>query len=163
MKAIEKVDHSLHWTWSCQLQLRRLIDSTKAEWTLHEQDPVKKRKVFSRTSYDEHMFLVAACNLVRAVNLTVKDLPQLKRFIAHNEAIRLLRNIYEHWDEIRSGRRSRSVDDFRNKFPQAQFFSITYTDRGPVIAGILSLREFLVQLEELEKELLAVEAVQKKK
>jgi hypothetical protein len=149
MKAIEKVDHSLHWAWSCQLQLRRLLDSTSAEWKLSEQDPVEKRKVFSRTSYDEHMFLVAACNLVRAVDLTVKDFPQLKPFIVHSEAIRLLRNIYEHWDEIRSDGPSRSVDDFRNKFPQAQFYSITYTDRSPVIAGILSLAEFRAQLEEL--------------
>lgn len=157
MKPQEKLDYALHWVWSCKLQIDRLTESTLKEWNSNEKETVAKRKVFSRTSYDEHMLLIAARNLVRATNLTVTDFPQLNSLIAHSEAIRLLRNIYDHWDGVISGKPSTSAQEFAQKFPQGKPFSITYTSQGPVIGGVLPLHDFLNQLSELEKHLLSLE------
>lgn len=157
MTPSEKLEYVLHWVWSCSLQLQRHSESMKEERNCSLTDPVERQKIQSRIFYDAHVFVAAARNLVRAIDLAVVDYPQLADHMTHGSSIRLLRNIYEHWDEVLMGEFSTAAQEFARAFPQGNPFSIIYTSDGAFVAGTLPLSEFVRQLSELENRILALQ------
>jgi len=158
------LEDMLHWVWSSQLQIRRLIESTNAEWNSSSLDPALRRKVFSQTTFDEHIVLVAGRNLVRALDRAQEQFPALGLTDDMRACIKLLRDIYEHWDEQREAflpggpPKERSGKEFAERHPDGKPWSITYAASGLVLGGVLPLNDFLVSLDGLESALLRLEA-----
>lgn len=161
---------ALHWIWSWETQFARLRRSTKAEWQLNnERSHLKRRKVFSRTSLDEHLLLVVGRNVLRSVECLKKHLSKklIKRIVPSEtqealKALKNLRDIYEHWDEQRESfqnpniEKKRSGKAFSQKFPEGRPWSVSYDkDKNDwVMGGVLRLNKFTAQLSTLENHLL---------
>ncbi len=154
---------ALHWLWSCELQIERLAESTRIEWSGSFDTNRDARRMFSRTSLDEHLVLVVGRNLVRALEQLRKEHPDINLGDDVENIIRLLRNVYEHWDEnippfkVVSKVKNRGVRALNAAYPDARPWSITYGTDGPMIGGVLALNEFVAQLEDLERALLELE------
>ena len=150
----------LHWTWSWRLQADRLLASTNAQGG--GDDDVAKRRSFSAASYDEHMLVVAGWNLARAVRRAEELFPSI-RMTDQAKALRLLRNLYEHWDEQRvafqsdSQPKERSAREFVESFPQGHPWSITYTQDDWLLGGVVSANAILRDLKAVEREALDLE------
>jgi len=163
----EAVNDLLHWSWSTRLQLRRFGQSLRAEFKAWGARPqVRARRQFSATSYDEHAFLVAAANLEGALRRAPKavrldaQLPESWR-----RALWLLRNIHEHWDDLRASYRSKgrqlrgAAQKLRDEFPKADPWSFTF-DPGSgaiVMADVVPLESLWKQLRLLEARMLRLE------
>jgi hypothetical protein len=168
----EVINDILHWSWSTRLQLRRFRESLRAEfdaWGLRPQ--VRARRHFSGTSYDEHTFLVAAGNLDRALRRAPKEmLREIGLSESWRRALWLLRNIYEHWDELRAAYRSRggqlrgAAAKLRAEFPQADPWSFTFdpADGSIVIADVVPLGPLWKELRLLEARMLRLERRRKR-
>ena len=146
-----------HWIWSCQLQIQRLLESTAQEFSSsQEQSRLERRRICSRTSYDEHMVLVALRNLLRSLDRGTA--PLKKNLLRRSEdAIRHLRNIYEHWDEHRGVFRrgdpseyERSLKVFLESFPEGRPWSTSYSPEGLVLGNVINIRDLLDDLESIE-------------
>lgn len=163
----EAINDLLHWSWSTRLQMWRLTQSLRAEfraWNWHHG--VRRRRRFSATSCDEHLFLVAATNLdraLRAVPKTIRSTASLPE--SPRRALSLLRNIYEHWDELRKFYRSDSeasqgaARKLKSEFPKADPWSFTFdpTTGDIVLADVVALTPFVSDLRRLEHRLLQLE------
>jgi len=107
--------------------------------------------------------LVVGRNLVRALDQLRKEHPDIGLGKDVEDVIRLLRNVYEHWDEnvppfdLESKVKNRGVRALNTVRPDARPWSITYGSDGPVIGGVLALRDLVLQLEALERILLELE------
>ena len=153
----EVLNDVLHWIWSWCLQLERLVESTKLEWAGGAGS--KGRRVFSRTSYDEHALIVAGGNLARALKPAAELFPELPIDAQRLKAVRLLRNLYEHWDEQRDAFRipdvtkRRSAKDFTELFPEGRPWSISYGAEEWTLCGVLPLDALTRDLKSLEAQI----------
>lgn len=163
----EALNDLLHWIWSWRLQLARLIDSTNRQG--QGDTPTDKRRSFSRASCDEHLVLVVGRNVVRAISRAEKVFPGTDFELHEDEALSLLRNLYEHWDEQRSSfqnatiPRIRSGKEFINSFPSGKPWSITYVENDWLIGGVVPLNKVSQQLDDIEKKVLKLEEIMKNK
>lgn len=154
---------TLHWLWSLQLQIRRLAESTRLEWSGSFDTSGDPRRLFSQTSLDEHLVLVVGRNLVRALAQLRKKQPDVGLGKDVESVIHRLRDVYEHWDEnvppfdCGSKDKSRGIRALNAVYPDAKPWTITYEGDGPVIGGVLSLKDLIAQLDALECILLKLE------
>jgi len=163
----EAINDLLHWVWSTRLQISRLKRSFVTEFKLLNNGAIlKSRRSFSATSYDEHMLMVAAANLDRALKKARKyirakeQLPESPR-----RALWLLRNIYEHWDQLRkeyrqpSGPLKGAALKLKEEFPDAIPWSITFDPKtGEVtLADVIPLGPLVAELRLLEARLLRLQ------
>ena len=161
------LDTALHWTWSCLRQIERLGESTLKEWSASEEPTIERRKRSSTTSYDEHLVLVSSRHLIKVLEMAKSSFPQLNTDVNQGAVIVHLRNMYEHWDEHQALSLSAEVPNSRarmtNRTREAvegmngKPWSISYGPEGPVLGGVISLREFVSDLELIEAELLKLE------
>lgn len=163
----EAINDILHWSWSTRLQIRRFGQSRRDEFKAWGVRPlVHARRQFSGTSYDEHIFLVAAGNLDRALRRAPKPV-QLEVQLSESwrRALWLLRNIYEHWDELRASYRSKdrqlrgAAKKLRAEFPDADPWTFTFdpTSGAIVMADVVPLTSLWKELRLLEARMLRLE------
>jgi len=163
----EALGDVLHWSWSTRLQATRLKRDVSEEltaWGTRRRS--QARRAFSATSCDEHLLLVCAANLHRALDRVPKawrhqlSIPKQSR-----RGLWLLRNIYEHWDEIRRHFRTGTNDPkgtiqkLRKEFPAADPWSFTiHHESGEVVlADVVAMRTLVRELRELEARVLRLE------
>jgi hypothetical protein len=150
-RQIAAIGELLHRIWSCRLQLERLIESTHLEWSGGvEFDSLEQGRRFSRTSYDEHLVLVAGRHLVVAVEIVGSICPQFHFDPKMARQLTLMRNIHEHWDDPLSGRRLKSLEKFEQEFPSARARSISYSPTDWIIGDVISMGEISKVLDNLE-------------
>ena len=115
---------------------------------------------------DEHLVLIAAANLDRALQKLPKrvrhrvQLPNPTR-----RALWLLRNIYEHWDELRKQYRSGTqplrgaAQKLKAEFPNADPWSFTFDPKSGdiILADVVALTPLLGELRRLEARVLRLE------
>jgi len=161
-----------HWSWSTRLQVDRLRQDVRSElaaWGKARSHVA--RRAFSTTSADEQLLLVCAANLERALtkapNRLRRDLQVSKQ---SRRALWLLRNIYEHWDELRRHVRAGTDDSkgtvakLRREFPSADPWSFTIDpDKDEIIlADVVALKSFVAELRRLEARVLRLERSRKR-
>ena len=157
----EAVNDTLHWIWSWRLQLGRLRESFEAEWK--GDVGIERRRSSSRFSFDEHILVVTGWNLARAVKLVEAIFPAIRLSEEQTEALRLLRHLYEHWDEQRPAFRSptvpkeKSAADFAERFPEGKPWTIVFAESDWLLGGVLALNELTRALAQLEAALLDIE------
>lgn len=157
----QAISDTLHWIWSWQVQLGRFRQSTNAERSIDQagQSGLECRKIFSRTSFDEHMLMVVGRNLLRAIDRLPKNLGNAVIPEDTREALICLRNIYEHWDEERESfqnpaiPKKRSGKKFFDTFPCGTPWTITYAHNDFYIGGVFGLIDFTKKLSQLETRL----------
>jgi len=168
----EAINDILHWSWSTRLQMHRFGQSLRAEFKAWGARPqVRARRQFSSTSYDEHVLLVAAANLDRALRRAPKAV-RLEAQLSESwrRALWLLRNIYEHWDQLRASYRSKGrqlrggAQKLRAEFPKADPWSFTFdpTSGAIVMADVVPLAPLWKELRLLEARMLRLERRRKK-
>jgi hypothetical protein len=148
----------VYWSWCCRLQAVRLRASLLAEfgaWGMGRKVASERR--FSSTSYDEHAIAVAATNLDRALSQAEEYVGDWGIPSETLRALRLLRNIYEHWDELREAFRTGGQADrgaakrLAEEFPEAEPWSIELEPGGDIkVAGLISLKALKKALRGLE-------------
>jgi hypothetical protein len=157
----EAVNDALHWIWSWRLQVRRLRESFEAE--LRGGTPTERSRASSQFSFDEHILAVTGWNLARAVQRLEPMGPPVRLRADQTEALRLLRHLYEHWDEQRPAFRTanalkdKSAAALAEKFPQGRPWTIVFDKTDWLLGGILPINELTGALEELETALLAID------
>lgn len=169
---VEALGDVLHWSWSTRLQMDRLRQGVAAECAAWgAKNPHRARRAFSVTSCDEHLLLVCAANLDRALDRLPKGLRrQLSVTKETRRALLLLRNIYEHWDQLRRHLRAGTSDakgtiaKLRKEFPAADPWSFTIDHQKDeiVLADVVALRTFLKELRKLEARVLRQERSRKR-
>jgi hypothetical protein len=166
----ESIGDILHWAWSTRLQIRRLTQSLQSEFQFLGARSFVVMKHSSNTSYDEHMVLVAAGNLHKALKRAPKAVRiETRLSMKWERALCLLRNIYEHWDKFRSEYRSgspltRAAQKLRSEFPGAEpwSFKIDPSSDDIVIANVVPLKPLWKELRFLEAHLLRLRRRRKK-
>lgn len=160
----EAMGDVLHWIWSTCLQIRRLRQSLRAEFQAWgDGGRLQKRRAFSSTSYDEHLLFIAAANLDRAIAgapKTIRREAQLPK--STRRALSLLRNVYEHWDELRRQYRMGTANlrgaarKLKDEFPTADPWSFSFDPRNGdiILADVVALKPLFQQLRLLEASLL---------
>jgi hypothetical protein len=147
-----------YWSYCTLAQAGRLVRSFAAEmpWNSSGRRIVMERR-FSETSYDEHCLVVAATNLDRALRRAHRKLRQTAITDVTRRALQLLRNVYEHWDELRASYRQGNAKQgaalkLSQEFPGVEPWSLVFNpDDGDVaIAGLISLRSLVKDLRTLE-------------
>jgi hypothetical protein len=159
---------ALYWIWSCRLQIKRLGNSTLAEWDSSYKTAIERRRVFSATSYDQHLVLVAGRNLLKSLEIVERHFPELSLEIREGALIKHLRNMHEHWEdhqasslgiEIPASRAKQTINTQKEvERLGAKAWSIRYGPEGPVLGDVIILRDFIQRLEELEYSLLRQES-----
>jgi hypothetical protein len=136
----------LHWVWSCRLQLKRLLHSVEEETAVVGPYKDKCRQHFSQTSYDEHVAFVAFGDFKKALEQARPYFPSLSLSPEKLQALCLLRNLYEHWNQHRDTFRgsdlakARSGKEFASLFPEGKPWSLTIQPSGDVLmADLVSL------------------------
>lgn len=168
---VDRVEETLtdvfHWSWATRMQVDRLRYDVRTEleaWSCKRAHAA--RRAFSTTSADEQLLLVCAANLERALGrLPKKCREELQVSKQSRRALWLLRNIYEHWDELRRHFRGGTDDakgtvaKLRKEFPAADPWSFTIDpERDEIIlADIVALWSFVKELRELEARVLRLE------
>ena len=155
-----KLDQALHWIWSWQLQMERLIASTEREPGNFKG--VKRQKAFSRTSFDEHMLAVTGWNMFRALEPVQRQIPLIRALHSTDAqaVLELLRHCYERWDQLQPvfsrGEYRGAVKELSEKSPDARPWSITYRwpDGDWVLGNVVSIRQLSAKLEKIESEIL---------
>jgi hypothetical protein len=151
----------LHWIWSWRVQVQRLFESTKDEGS--GLDAIERRKSVSKASYDEHILAVAGGNLARSIDRAVKHFPQLSIPESTREAMRLLRNLYEHWDEQRksfqdgNAPKILSGKSFLERFPEGKPWSMVYAAEDWFLGGVVPIAALRRELESIEGQALRLE------
>lgn len=168
----EAINDVLHWSWSTRLQMGRFGQSLGGELDAWAKGPrIRGRRQSSGTSYDEHVLLVAAANLDRALRRAPKPvLVEAKLPESWRRALRLLRNIYEHWDDLRAAYRSKgrqlcgSAEKLRTEFPRADPWSFSFDPKNGevVIASVVPLGPLCRELRLLEARMLRLERRRKR-
>jgi hypothetical protein len=163
----ESLGDVLHWSWSTRMQAARLRQSVSAEliaW--NREGRHRTRHAFSKTSCDELLLLVCAANLDRALEKLPK---QFRRCILVPKPWRrglwLLRNVYEHWDELRRHLRAGTDDakgtvgKLRREFPSADPWSFTIDPESDevILASVVPLKPLMRELRRLEARILRLE------
>jgi hypothetical protein len=162
----EVLDDVLHWIWSWRLQIKRISESFNAQGS--GDTDVERRRSWSRFSFDEHVLTVTGGNLVRAIRRAEALFPEIKLPEGKSEALRLLRNLYEHWDEQRPSFRSstipkdRSGAEFAEQFPQGWPWTMVFDKDDWFLCGVVPLNELTHELRTLEDVTLGIEARRRK-
>lgn len=170
-ESVEPVERAtndiLHWSWSTRLQVERLRASLASEFETWNAKPrVRSRRGFSRTSYDEHLVFVAAANLSRALDCAPRPLRKAATLgLTAARALRLLRDVYEHWDQLRAqvaGHRaadSGAAARLGREFPGAEPWSLTFDIQTGdiVLANLVDVKQFVADLRRLEAAVLRSE------
>ncbi len=152
----------LHWLWSWQLQYGRLKESTFRDG--QGSTPMEMRQAFSRTSLDEHLLAVVGGHVVKAMEQFGDELPANMLEREHLEALRLLRNLYEHWVEQRvvfqdpTKRKVRSAKEFVEGFPDGRPYSITYSSADWLLAGVVPLKKVTAAMQALASAIVELES-----
>jgi hypothetical protein len=156
------IDDALHWIWSWRVQVRRLGESQQAAFSASSGMP--RRQAESRSSLDEHLLVVTGGNLVRAL-ARASDLSLVAPLEENkHQALWLLRNLYEHWDQQRDAFRpggppkEQSGAKFADTFPTGQPWSIVFEEDDWVLANVVPVNELTRELEGIESHLLALDA-----
>jgi hypothetical protein len=160
----QAIQDLLHWSWSTRLQLARLGRSIQREFETWGRRPrVRSRRAFSKTSYDEHLVFVAAANLQRALDAAPRAVrSDLKLTRKSGRALRLLRDVYEHWDQLRRefrnsdgpvrGAAAKLIKEFPGDDPWSFTFHLATGEIG--FANVVSAKDLLRELRLLEARLL---------
>jgi len=165
---VDPVDESirdlLHWCRAVLLQGKRLTKSIRAEMKAWESKPgLRSERRFSATTYDEHMLAVAGAHLDKAIHRAKKPVRQMVNISSHSLGVlKLLRNIYEHWEESRAQyrqsptNRSRALARLSQQFPHAEPWMLVIDHPGGEItpANAVRLTPLLEELKLLERDLL---------
>jgi hypothetical protein len=153
---IETLDRAILFAWSTLEQIRRVHDSEAELAVIVEHRPTRidhaYRIPFLRSRADRHYMVVAARNLMRALDLL--DPP------AHvtaptspgdlDDHVRILRDCGEHWDERNAagtGNAGRAFRDHAAKWPDAPD-AYQFGGRGSRFGGL--------ELDELQRHVEAV-------
>ena len=143
------------WCWNTRLQAKRFQQSLSSEFRSGDSLHAFQWRLFATTSYDEHCLMSAAHNLGRS--LKQLQTPSLSNNLpkATVRALQLLRHIYEHWDELRSGYRhgklTRSAKKLSDEFPKAEPWSVQLLPDGDVLlANVVSIRTLVKDIRRLE-------------
>jgi hypothetical protein len=163
----EALNDVLYWSWSIRLQGERLRSDLSLEVSRGgELRRLAARRLFSQTSCDEHLLLVCAANLERAL-LKVPKRYRRDLYVTKDSrrALWLLRNVYEHWDELKRHLRAGTDDakgtlaKLRKEFPQADpwSFTINPANNTIVLADVVDLNALTLELRRLEASVLRLE------
>jgi hypothetical protein len=157
----EALDDVLHWIWSWRLQIRRISDSFDVQGS--GSTNVERRQSWSRFSFDEHVLTVTGWNLARAIKRAEALYPEIRLSEQKSEALKLLRHLYEHWDEQRTAFRSstgpkdRSAAAFADRFPEGRPWTMVFDRNDWILGGVVRLNELTRELSVLEPIILAIE------
>ena len=157
----DPLEDVLHWVWSWRTQLRRLQTSTVEQGA--GDTAIDRRRSSSRASFDEHMLAVVGWNLTRALDTAQGRLPEVTVSRHTRDALRLLRNLYEHWDQQRLSfgsktvTKTRSGAEFSTLFPEGRPWSIAFTATEWYLGGVLAIGALTRQLDTIENEILAIQ------
>lgn len=158
---VEAISDVLHWIWSWRLQVVRLRQTTAKQG--QGDSDVERRQSYSAASYDEHALAVVGCHVVRAVDRAGQRFGSIAVAEQQSEPLRLLRDLYEHWDEQRESfraggpPRAMSGKSFSKKFPEGQPWSIAYVAGDWLLGGVVSLNGLTRELDVIEEEALSLE------
>lgn len=160
----QAIQDLLHWSWSTRLQIGRLSRSIRNEFVAAGSRPrVRIRRACSRTSYDEHLVFVAAANLQRALDAVPRALrPDVQMAKVPRRALRLLRDVYEHWDQLRREFRNNhravrgAAGKLAKEFPGADPWSFTFelATGDIVFSNVVVAKDLIRELRLLEARLL---------
>lgn len=153
----EAVSDVRNWAFCTRLQAERLRTSATAEmpWQSGHRVILTERR-FATTSYDEHCLIVAAANLKRALQRAPRELMRTPFSQDTRRALELLRNVYEHWDELRQcyrdgGALRGAALKLAKDYPGVEPWSLTLQQDGDIlVAGLVSLRSLNRDLRALE-------------
>jgi len=160
----EAFEDALHWIWSWRVQIHRLQESFELEWK--DGSPLERRRAASRFSYDEHILTVVGWNLARAVQRTQSFLSTISLPPKEAEALRLLRHLYEHWDEQREAFRSSSVPKvqaakaFAAQFPDGKPWTMVFDKDDWILGGVVRLNDLTHVLTAIEAAIFDAQAKQ---
>lgn len=110
-----------------------------------------------------HVLVVAGWNLARAIQKAGELFPSFRIAQDKAEALRLLRHLYEHWDEQRPAfqdpavPKERSAKRFVELFPQGRPWSITYAKDDWLLGGVVGIEAITDALVAIEEEALQIE------
>lgn len=158
---VEALGDLLHWIWSWHLQVGRLHESTRR--ATGSETPLESRRASSRTSYEEHMLFVAGWNLARALSRAQPYMSQAAISGETGQALRLLRNLYEHWDEQRlvfqmdNMPKEKSAKAFAERFPEGRPWTLVFTSEDLLLGGVVGIGELSEALVPVEQEVLRLE------
>jgi hypothetical protein len=158
----EALGDVLHWIWSWHLQVDRLRESTLR--VTGTGTPLESRKASSRTSYEEHILSVAGWNLARALSRAQPYIPQAAISENTGKALRLLRHLYEHWDEQRVAfqmsdmPKEKAAREFAKSFPDGRPWTLVFTSDDWLLGGVVGIGELSEALVPIEVEVLRLEA-----
>lgn len=145
-----------YWSFCCRLQAVRLAQSFMSEFPLGKRPYTFQRKRFATTSFDEHAFVIAAGNLAKALDRAPKFLRSMlpKKTV---RVLQLLRNIYEHWEDMRAAFRkggpakTEAALKLAKEFPEAEPWTIAIHPDGNIdLANVVFLRSLNLDLRKLE-------------
>jgi len=157
----EALTDVLHWIWSWRVQLQRLISSTKVQGQC--SGAIERCRSYSCASYDEHALVVVGWNLARAMKKAGELFPSIRFTENKSEVLRLLRNLYEHWDSQREPFRNpkvpkeRSAKDFATLFPTGRPWSITFAQDDWLLGGVIGVNSISAEIATIETEALELE------
>ena len=164
------LDGSLRWTFAAKLQLERLTTvqrdlAEKAQSPDHAVgDDDETRRPFFQLGADRHFLLVALHNVNLGLRLlevsSGAEVPSELVSSTLSKHIRLLRNIFEHWDaDPNNAKAAWSADEFKSAFPGTDpgLHQFDLSGEDALIGG-LRLRGISPMLDEINAWLLDLES-----
>jgi hypothetical protein len=138
-----------HWLWTCQLQVERLISDeahivealTGATDVTASHASLARGRAFSQTAADEHFLVVAGAHVVTALRSAAPLSAELVLRADVADALEVLRNLLEHWDEQRADFSNQVIDKRRSgltyeqKWPGGTPWSTSWGEQGWVLGG----------------------------
>jgi hypothetical protein len=115
-----------------------------------------QRKRFATTSFDEHALVIATGNLGKALDRAPKFIRRIlpKKTL---RALQLLRNTYEHWEDMRatfrkgSPAKTEAALKLAKEFPEAEPWTIAIHPDGNIdLANVVFLKSLSLDLRRLE-------------
>lgn len=158
----EALGDVLHWIWSWHIQVARFHESTLRE--TGSGTLLESRKASSRTSYEEHLLSVAGWNLARALNRVQPYIPEAAISEKTSNALKLLRHLYEHWDEQRLAfqvddiPKERAAKELARLFPEGRPWTIVFKNDDCLLGGVIGIGELSEALVPIEQEVLRLES-----
>ena len=102
-------------------------------------------------------------NLARALSRAELYHPSIAINASVHHGLRLLRHLYEHWDEARLAYeipgtpKKRAAAELATRFPYGRPWSIVYDAADSYLGGVVGVNELSGSLDELEAALLHIE------
>ena len=155
------VESGVQWAAATLIQIERVVDVGRVlleqararPWAEPEWDEAAYREPWIRLEADRHFLLVAANNLVRAIDFLHfpphVDTRRLDALRALGERVKILRDCNEHWnEEVRSWVRKpsrltgKAFEQLAQLGPEADIRGHRWTASGNgTVAGVLALEE----------------------